>query len=487
MMSGSRFVGMGIGLATWAVVTLPVWGAVVAPLALAWLILLFNAYWLLRSATLGVGAVVGLVRLRRDQRVDWLGAARGQAGFDEVRHLILIPTYKEDDAVLIETLEYLARQDFPTERVAVALAFEARDSEAPLRAQRLLQRFRPRFGLMTSFFHPLQAGEVAGKSSNLAWAAPRAERWLARRGIDSADVLVTVCDADSRLHAKYLSALSHAHLTDPNRADRLYQPALLFHANLDRLPPPLRATNSAYSAWSLARLALGRRLVLQSTYSLPLDLCRSVGYWDADVIPEDSRLCFKVLLHRGAQAQVKPIYLPVLADAAEGATPWGTVVAHYQQIRRWAWGASDVPYVLGGLVGRLGTRPHLAPVLGFVEDHLTWPTHWFLITIGTSLLPTLAPALVHSKEGAVLLGISSALLTACLPFLIIAAVVDLLLRGGSRDPSEWVGELVGWVLMPAITLALTSLPALDAHTRLMFGRGLGYQTTPKLARSSPTG
>ena len=46
-----------------------------------------------------------------------------------------------------------------------------------------------------------------------------------------------------------------------------------------------------------------------------------------------------------------PIYLPVLADAAEGATPWGTVVAHYQQIRRWAWGASDVPYV-GARPGR---------------------------------------------------------------------------------------------------------------------------------------
>jgi hypothetical protein len=271
-------------------------------------------------------------------------------------------------------------------------------------------------------------------------------------------------------------------LTDPGRADRLYQPALLFHANLNRLPPPLRATNSAYSAWSLARLAFGSRLVLQSTYSLPLELCHQVGYWDPDVIPEDSRICFKVLQHCGDRARVRPIYLPVLADAAEGATPWGTMVAHYQQIRRWAWGASDVPFVLRGLVGPSGSRTRVAPVVGFIEDHLTWPTHWFLITLGTKALPFLAPALVASTQGAMLIAIGGTLLTLCLPFIIVAATIDLALRGGVNDPFELAGELLGWALMPVITLVLTSLPALDAHTRLLLGRGLGYQPTPKFAR-----
>ena len=60
---------------------------------------------------------------------------------------------------------------------------------------------------------------------------------------------------------------------------------------------------------------------------------------------------------------------------------------------------------------------------------------------------------------------------------------DLILRGGPRDPVEYSGELIGWALMPVITLILTSLPALDAHTRLLLGRGLGYKPTPKFARS----
>jgi hypothetical protein len=471
-----------IGLATWGLVTLPLWGALVAPLTLAWIVLIFNAYWLLRSSMLGIGSVVSFTRMRRAERTDWLGACRAAPGFDDLHHVVVIPTYKEDDRILADTLDYLVAQEFPRERIAVVLAFEARDAGAGSRAARLLNEYRAHFGQMWALFHVLGPEELAGKSSNLAWAGPRMRKLLQRRGIDVNHTIVTVCDADSRLHAKYLTALSFDHLTDPGRADRLYQPALQFHANLDRLPPPLRATNSAYSAWSLARLALGPRLVLQSTYSIPLELCHSVGYWDPDCIPEDSRICFKVMRHVGEHAQVRPIYLPVLCDAAEGATPWETCVAHYQQIRRWAWGASDVPYVLRGLVSADGTRTPLAPVIGFVEDHLTWPTHWFLIPVGTKALPFLAPAIVASPDGALLISTGSLLLTLCLPFLVMAATVDLLRRGGPRDLFEWSGELVGWALMPVITFMLTSLPALDAHTRMLFGRGLGYKPTPKFAR-----
>lgn len=483
LLSNSGLISKGIGLGTWGLVTLPLWGALVAPFTLAWLVLLFNAYWLVRSSMLGFGAIVSYRRLRQAERTDWLGLAQRQPGFDQAHHLIMIPTYKEEDAVLAETLDHLVRQDFPNERIAVVLAFEARDPGAPARAARLLARYRARFGQMWALFHQIRPGEVAGKSSNLAWAAPRARTLLLRRGIDPSKVLVTICDADSRLHAKYLSALAHDHLSDPDRAERLYQPALLFHANLDRLPPPLRATNSAYSAWSLARLALGSRLVLQSTYSLPLSLAHRVGYWDPDVICEDSRICFKVLQHEGESARVHPIYLPVLADAAEGATPWDTMVAHYQMIRRWAWGASDVPYVLrGAFASGRGVRSPLGPVIGFVEDHLTWPTHWFLITLGTKALPYLAPAIVASPEGALLISAGGFLLSLCLPFIIIAATIDLMLRGGPRDLGEWAGELIGWALMPVITLVLTCLPALDAHTRMLLGRGIGYTPTPKFAR-----
>jgi cellulose synthase/poly-beta-1,6-N-acetylglucosamine synthase-like glycosyltransferase len=478
---GNRLLGLG----TWVLVTLPVWGAIIAPLVLAWVILAFNTYWFIRSATLAIGSVVGYVRLRRAEKVDWLSRARARKGFDRLHHLILIPTYSESDQVLRTTLNHLLAQDFPLDRVSVVLAFEGRDTQAPERAARILRAYRSSFGNIFALFHQARPGEVPGKSSNLAWAGPRAHKMLERRGIPTANVLLTVCDADSRLHPRYLSALSYEHMVDPDSADHLYQPAILFHANMDRLPPWLRVSNCAYSAWSLARLSLGSRLVLQSTYSLPLELCAAVGYWDADVIPEDSRICFKVLLARGEPARVKPIFLPVMADAAEGATIWDTMVAQYRQIRRWAWGASDVTYVVAGLAKSMtvrGRKPRLAPVLGFIEDHMSWPSHWFLITLGLNLVPLLAPVFAHSAQGIAIMGYASMIMTMSLPCFLCAIAVDRLLRGMPVDPLEWFSEMFGWMLLPVLGLAFIALPALDAHTRLLFGRPLSYQTTPKLAQ-----
>lgn len=477
-----RIGGRLFGLATWALITFPIWGAILAPLVLCWAILAFNVYWLVRSGVLAIGATIGYLRLRRDVAIDWLGRARDLPGFESIHHLVLIPTYNEPEAVLCATLDRLAAQDFPSRRLAIVLAFEAREPGAPNRARHLLRRYRGHFGALWALFHPTRPGDVPGKSSNLAWAGPRARRLLEHRGVPADHVLVTVCDADSRLHQRYLSALTDAHLSDPNRADRLYQPAILFHANLNRLPPLLRAANCAHSAWSLARLAFGSRLVLQSTYSLPLELCAAVGYWDRDVIPEDSRLCFKVMLLRGEPARVRPIYLPVLADAAEGATLWDTVVAQYQQIRRWAWGVSDITYVLAGLARARGVRPRLSPAVGFIEDHVVWPTHWFLITLGVNLLPPLAPWFAGSPEGVALLNLAGTVLALGLPGLLAALTVDRLLRGRPEHLLEWPLELLGWVLMPVLALAFIALPALDAHTRLLLGRTLTYQSTPKFAR-----
>src|SRR5688572_8974755 len=159
-MGATHLLPKAIGLGTWGLVTLPLWGAFVAPWTLAWLVLLFNAYWLIRSSMLGFGAIVSFARLRRSEKTDWLSLARAQVGFDGLHHLVIIPTYKEDDAVLAETLDYLVRQDFPGERIAVVLAFEARDPAAPSRAARLLARYRARFGQMWALFHQIQPGEV---------------------------------------------------------------------------------------------------------------------------------------------------------------------------------------------------------------------------------------------------------------------------------------------------------------------------------------
>jgi len=40
-------------------------------------------------------------------------------------------------------------------------------------------------------------------------------------------------------------------------------------------------------------------------------------------------------------------------------------------------------------------------------------------------------------------------------------------------------HVLEWILIPVVILALSAIPALDAQTRLMFGRYLDFEVTDK--------
>jgi hypothetical protein len=372
--------------------------------------------------------------------------------------------------------------------VAVVLAFEDRDPGARDCARRLIDQFEGRFAALWATYHPDRAGEVRGKSSNLAYSARWARHALEHElGLAPRDVIVTVCDADSRLHAKYLSALTYSYLAEPARGYRIWQPALMFYSNIWRLPPAARISAGLYSVWQLSRLVARYKLVTQSTYSLGLATCDRIGYWDTDVIPEDSRMFFKLFFALGHEQEVEvaPIFLPVLADAAEGVGVWATLANHYRQTRRWDWGASDIPYVVQR-AARLTAVPLWARVRRtafFVDEHLAWPSHWFLLTIGANVVAYLAGDAWAGSTLARITTFSGWLLTACLPALALVAWLDHQLRPARPTPAPWwdtAANLASWVMLPAIGLLLTALPAVEAHTRLLLGRYLHYQVTEKL-------
>ena len=267
-------------------------------------------------------------------------------------------------------------------------------------------------------------------------------------GVDIRDVIVTVCDADSRLHPKYLSALTHGFVTNPSRRYAIWQPALMFYSNIWRIPAVARISAGLYSVWQLSRLVASYKLVTQSTYSLGLATCHAVGYWDVDVIPEDSRMFFKVFFALGHEHEVRvePIFLPVLADAAEGPSFWSTIVSHYRQTRRWAWGVSDVPYVVRRAFERRAVPlwARLRRVGFYAEEHVCWPTHWFLLTIGANLVAYFAPATALAPSTVLLTTVSAWLLMLCLPCLGVVVVPGS--AAATRSPRA--ADLVGPGVQP---------------------------------------
>jgi hypothetical protein len=470
----------------WLIITAPVWAAIVAPAALGFGLILFSVYWLWKSFAFSTGVLIGFWRLHHAQKRDWIADSVHLPGHAELRHLVIVPTYGESDEIVADTLHYLTQQDVPLDRVSVVLAFEQRDQQASARAERLRARFATLFHHFLVTVHPDQPGEVRGKSANLTWAARRVQADLIETGkLDPERLIVTVCDADSRLHRRYLGALAFHVLSHEHGFLHIFQPAILFYANHWRLIAPLRALNSIYSLWELARMVPTHRLVTQSTYSLSWRSAREVGFWDVDVIPEDSHMCFKVLFHFGRRASVRPIFLPVYADAAEGTTLSRTLVNQYQQIMRWAWGVSDIPYVaLGALRARdLAWHVKIMRVVWYIEEHVMWPSHWFLLTLG-GLVPSLInPGYAHSALGVWQAGLISAIMGLYLPCLLLVIVVDWRLRPQHPDGEDVIDVLIGWAsfaLLPICGLLLCALPALEAHTRLLLGRRLEYRVTEKV-------
>src|SRR5260370_41272883 len=88
-----------------------------------------------------------------------------------------------------------------------------------------------------------------------------------------------------------------------------------------------------------------------------------------------------------------PVFLPIYGDAPEASDrgmPWERVKTHanqYNQIKRWAWGVSDVPYA----TVRLLRHPEIALGLrarrdgDMVFNHLTRATLPLLLRFGAAI------------------------------------------------------------------------------------------------------
>ena len=178
-----------------------------------------------------------------------------------------------------------------------------------------------------------------------------------------------------------------------------------------------------------------------------------------------------------------PLFVPVWSDAAEGAHWWRTVLSHYRQARRWAWGISDVPYLVWQVARhrRLAMVPRYVQAAHYTHEHYLWPSHWFLLMGSFNLLPFLAPTFAASEIGRELAGLASAAYSACMPCLLVLIWLNWQLRppGGDNSVREVAAFLASWAYLPLVGFILVAMPAVDAHTRLLFGRYLRYQVTEK--------
>jgi len=472
-------------------------------------VLIFETNWLWKSWTIGYHALKGVRLMRANLGNDWRGehaAARatGQPvlAWQSIRHVVIIPNYGESLSKLRATLETLARANGAAENVIPVLAMEEAEKGSGAKGQGLAAEFTGRFCDVLVTVHPCNvAGEVRGKSSNEAWAARQVVGDLVgERGCSLDHLTVTSCDADTQFPAQYFEALTHKFATDPARYVRFWQAPIFFYNNIWQVPASLRVLNALSGLIHLSRLSRRRRVLFsQSTYSLSMRLAHEVGYWDVDVIPEDWHMFLKCFYRTGGKVEVEPLMLPVGNDGALSSTRGKTLANHYLQVRRWGWGASDIPYAVQQTLDHpeIPLRRRLLRCWYLVENHISWSTQWFVITLGSLLPPlsrvlggeTVTPAWFYLENQAGFsflpswLTLSTLVMTPCLLPFVLLIVLDARLR--PSPPADMtrrhrIAAYVWWAVSSPITFVWSTLPALDAQVRLMLGKRMDYRVTEKV-------
>ena len=474
---------------SWFFLTIPFWGVFISPAVVAFSIIVFDIYFFWKAANLGINCIRSYRRIKKTSSKFWMKILRSEKlDYSKIRHVIIIPTFKEPEDILDRTLGFLSEQEFPTKKISVCLGLEKRDEKAVGRAKRLKQKYARHFENFWITSHPLVEGEIAGKSSNLAHAGRKVKEFIDDAGYDKDYLTVTSCDADVSLHPKYLSYFTYAFLKDPKKYLHIWQGALVFYNNIWRVPMFVRVVHTIYSINNIAELMRPASNFNFSTYSMSWKLLEESDFWDVDVVAEDWHFFFKAFFTHQGMVELQSIFLPLFADAAEGNTYMESLKSQYTQSRRWAWGVTDIGYAISEFWKK---RKNISWVNSFfrilrsLEQHLLWPANWFLLTLGATIPPLINPAFRYTTLGYYLPRISGVILTVCTLFLLSVIVVDWLLkpaRPAYFKKSFLPFTILQFILLPVTGFLFGALPGMDAHTRLIFGKRLDYQVTEKIGR-----
>jgi hypothetical protein len=540
-----RLLEMVPGFISWVIIVAPIWLSFSYPWLVAYFVLSFDFYWLSRTLWFGATVIVAYRRIQRVLAVDWGGrllslddpAARREAVLRQLAalserpsgamgvvaapaarvasqrvalmrelaeldavvsleepppewraytNLALIPTYTEPLEKLRETVRALANADWPRERKICAIITRETDEGGIANVRTLQAEFGDAFADFIHILDPLEPGIVVGKSSAMAWGGRFLYRLLVReRGMDPHRILVTDLDADYRVHPQYFNYLTWMHVTDANRETQLYQPIPYFHNNIWQVPLLLRLFAAVLTQLQMWRSVLPEKLQSFGSYSTTLHLVHDVGYWATDAIPEDSRFYWKSFFRYGDRFRAVPLFIPIYGDAVRAKTYWRSMAGQYLQARRWAWGVTDIPYVIRNAFEHheISLWSRIWRIVNLFGEHINWAIAPIVITFGATLPLVLNPAFAQTTLGQNLPLYASTMLT--IGLLALAVLIYVEHRIVPPRPPEWgwfprLLSYLQWIGLPLVGVFFSNLPALDAQTRLLTGRYLEYRVTEKV-------
>ena len=162
--------------------------------------------------------------------------------------------------------------------------------------------------------------------------------------------MVSSFDIDTQVYPQYFLCLTYNFLTaeSPHRVS--YQPVPLFNNNVWSSPALSRVVATSGTFWQMMQQERPERLSTFSSHSMSFKMLNDVGFWQKNIVSEDSRIFWNAVLFYDGDYEVLPLAYPLSMDANVGLNFWQTARHVYKQQRRWTWGVENVPYLLFGFV-----------------------------------------------------------------------------------------------------------------------------------------
>jgi cellulose synthase/poly-beta-1,6-N-acetylglucosamine synthase-like glycosyltransferase len=475
------------GFASWSTLIGVILMSIYAPFFAAYFIIAFALFWVLKTAFLSYHLRYNWKRLRHHMSLDW-GALIADRAYQQLHQVIILPFYKEPESVVRATLESLKAVKYDHSKLIIVLAAEARaGAEAMALADKMTSEFGPVFGGFLVTSHPANVpGEMAGKGSNAAYAAEEVRtKVLDPRGLAYSEVLVSIFDIDTVLYPDYFNCLVWHFLEAEHPLKSSFQPVPIFNNNMWEAPALARVVAMSSTFWEMVQQERPERMATFSSHSVSFQALYEVGYWQRNMVSEDSRIYWNLLLANNGKYDVIPLSYPVSMDANAAPTFWRTMIQIYKQHRRWTYGVENFCYILY----HFGKHP-IIPRGQRIKIALQQAEgYWSLVTNPIMLfILGWAPIFLGSRE------FHQTVLSYNLPIvvrdllilamfgLVISSVISLSLipkRPDDASRLRYIVMALQWLLVPATMIVFSAIPGLDAQTRLMFGRYMGFWVTPK--------
>jgi len=482
-----RILEMVPGLMVWLTFIFALLFSFWRPLWVIYFIIVFDLYWLVRICYIVFYLIISYKRFRRSIRVNWLEKCQAISRWKDINHLVFMPTYKEGIDVIRTSFESLTKIDFPLRQMIVVLAGEERDKDNFLQiAEQIKHDFGQRFLRLLVTVHPKDmAGEIAGKGSNIAWAGHKAKELIDELNIPYENVIVSSFDADTCVNLMYFSYLTYHYLISPKATRTSYQPVALYNNNVWDSPAFTRVVSYSTTFWILTELLRPERLFTFSSHSMSFKALVDVDFWQNDIVTEDSRICLQGFVRYDGDYRVMPMYIPLSMDVVMAKTFWQTIKAQYIQVRRWAYGVENFPFMVWNFVGnkKIPFLMKFRYIFNQLEGVYSWATAPILILVLGRL-----PIWLANRQDYVSAIAQNAphilqwLMTFAMIGIFISAILGTALlppRPKKYKKIKLLFMIFQWVLLPVTMIIFGSVPATEAVTRLMLGKYLGFHVTVK--------